>query len=180
MVVRLPLFFVRLQQPENLLLRPLLFQFSLYDIALYLASVAYFVLMTYYTGATVGKRLMNLSVVSMDETPLSLFSVIYRETIGRYLSSILFIGYLMIGASEQRRGLHDILSGTKVIYTCKCRPVSYGKAALSGGGEVAGFTPYQPYQPMPVQPASPFQPAEPEAVPPLPETEEEVNPDIES
>lgn len=124
LVVRLPMWVVQLASPDNWFVRDVLFRFSLYDIFLYLAAAAYFIIMTYVAGATVGKRLMNLQVVSNTDEPLTLFNIIYRETIGRYLSSLLFLGYLMIGVTEAKRGLHDILADTQVVYTCKILPAA--------------------------------------------------------
>ncbi len=144
LIVRIPMFFVQMANPELFFLKPLLFRFSLYDIVMYLAASAYFILLTYYTGSTVGKRLMNLKVVSGDDAPLTLLNVLYRETIGRYLSSILFIGYIMIGASSEKRGLHDFLCNTRVVYTCKCIPVSSGATyqPIPGYGAMYGFGQY--------------------------------------
>ena len=73
--------------------------------------------MTYYCGGTLGKKLFKLKVCKATEEKLSLFTVIYRESIGRYLSGlILFIGYIIIGVDSKKRGLHDILSDTLVVY----------------------------------------------------------------
>ena len=44
-----------------------LFQYTVKDTILYLLQVAYFILLTYYTETTPGKRLMNLRVVPADE-----------------------------------------------------------------------------------------------------------------
>ncbi|WP_283608693.1 RDD family protein [Faecalispora anaeroviscerum] len=163
--VRLPLMLVQAQNPDSWFLSPILFRFSPYDIFLYLAASAYFIVMTYLTGATIGKRLMNLRVVACDDSKLTLVNVLYRETIGRYLSSLLFIGYLMIGASESKQGLHDRLCDTQVIYTCKCRPVGYGKAspAYGYGGAQAPAAPSAPVS------YRPYGQANPEAVHELPE-----------
>lgn len=96
----------------------LLFTFSLKDISLYLCGVLYFTLCTYFTGTTFGKRLMNLRVVNADcQEKLSFISILYRETVGRFLSGFLLsLGYLMIGLDREKRGLHDILCDTRVIY----------------------------------------------------------------
>lgn len=132
LIVRLPVWLVQLQNPDNWFVSPVLFKFSIYDIFLYLAAAAYFIALTYTAGATIGKRLMNLRVVAnAGEGKLTLLNVIYRETIGRYLSSLLFIGYFMIGASQTKQALHDWICDTKVIYTCKCQPTAYGKTAPS-------------------------------------------------
>lgn len=165
LTVRLPLLFVQLSNPGVWFLQPILFRFSPYDIVLYLAVSLYFIVMTYTTGATVGKRLMNLRVVTCDGSKLTLFNVIYRETIGRYLSSLLFVGYLMIGASETKQGLHDRLCETKVIYTCKCQPVTAGKATPA-----EPFPPvsYRPYGQQSTQPDREL--PQPAAEPPAPPT----------
>lgn len=175
LTVRLPLLFVQLSNPDIWFLQPILFRFSPYDIVLYLAVSVYFIVMTYTTGTTVGKRLMNLRVAMCDGSELTLFTVIYRETIGRYLSSLLFVGYLMIGASETKQGLHDRLCDTKVVYTCKCQPAAPGKSATGYGSfqTAAGptaepFAPvsYRPYGQQSTQPAAELpQQAEP-PVPP--------------
>lgn len=101
----------------------LLFSFSLKDIAIYLCGALYFVLCTYYTGTTPGKRLMNLRVVSADDdNKLPFINVVYRETIGRFLSGFLVaIGYLLIALDREKRGLHDILCDTRVVYGKKIK-----------------------------------------------------------
>lgn len=119
LVLKIPMAFAGLMNPELSLIRQVLFEYSVWDIFLYLLSVMYFVILTYSTGQTVGKRLFHLKVVSSDDQKLSLLNVIYRETIGRYLSSvILFVGYLMIGVDKEKKGLHDMLCDTRVIYAC--------------------------------------------------------------
>ena len=165
LTVRLPLLLVQMLNPASWFLSPILFRFSPYDIFLYLAGPAYFIVMTYLTGATVGKRLMNLRVVACDDSKLTFVNVLYRETIGRYLSSLLFVGYLMIGVSETKQGLHDRLCDTQVIYTCKCRPVVYGKASPVYGYGAA------PAAAVPSAPVSyrPYGQAKPEVAPELPE-----------
>ena len=86
-------------------------------ICLFLGRVWYYILLTYYTGTTLGKKLMNLRVVAETGEKLTLFNVIYRETIGRFLCSFFGgIGYIMAGIDGQKRGLHDMICGTRVIY----------------------------------------------------------------
>lgn len=104
---------------DNFFTKPLLFRFNFFDILEYLILTAYFVLMTYFCGTTLGKRLLNLKVVSADGEPLKLWNVLYRETIGRYLSSLLCIGYVLVGVDKEKRGLHDMLCDTRVEYQCK-------------------------------------------------------------
>ncbi len=62
----------------------LIFQYDLKDIVLYVFQVLYFILCTWLTGTTLGKKAMNLRVVSAENGgELKLLDVVYRETIGR-------------------------------------------------------------------------------------------------
>ena len=116
-VIRVPMWFVSLNNPDNVLVRNFIFQYSIVDIVCYLLTVLYFVLMTYYTGATLGKKLFQLRVVSTEDRKMTFFEVLYRESIGRFLSGVIMnLGYLLILAQKEHRGLHDLLADTSVIY----------------------------------------------------------------
>ena len=91
MFARIPLALLSLFLPTELLEYRVLFSYTIKDIYLYLGGVLYYILLTYYTGTTLGKKLMNLRVVAETGEKLTLFNVIYRETIGRFLCS-LFLG----------------------------------------------------------------------------------------
>lgn len=99
----------------------ILFHYNLKDIILYLLEAVYYIVLTYHTGTTIGKRIMNLRVVSCNENESpTLFAIIYRETIGKFISGVILgIGYLMIGIDKECRGLHDIFADTRVIYAKK-------------------------------------------------------------
>ena len=101
----------------------LLFQYTMEDVSLYLSKVAYFVLLTWRTGTTVGKRLMNIQVVpSNPEQKLSFIDTLYRETVGRYLCGLsIFVGYIIIGIDKEKCGFHDMLCDTRVIYAKKVK-----------------------------------------------------------
>ena len=104
----------------------ILFHYTLKDILLYLCRVLYFILCTYYTGTTLGKRALNLRVVNADEgEKLSLLDVIYRETVGRFLCSVTAgIGYLIAGLDPEKRGIHDMLCDTRVVYAVKVKKIN--------------------------------------------------------
>ncbi len=101
----------------------ILFQYDLKDIILYIAEALYFILCTYYTGTTLGKKAMNLQVIPAGrEGRLGLLTVIYRETAGRFLSGVIMgVGYFMIGIDREKRGIHDILCDTRVVYGKKIK-----------------------------------------------------------
>lgn len=133
----------------------LLFSFSLKDIVIYFCGALYFILCTYHTGTTPGKRLMNLRVISANgDEKLPLANVIYRETVGRFLSGFLLaIGYWFVALDREKRGLHDILGDTRVIYAKKIKQYPKYQAPR----------PYQPIRPDSlIYPQPPREAGEPE------------------
>ncbi len=53
----------------------------------------------------------------MEDRTLTLWEVIFRETVGRFLSALIAnVGYIMIGIHKNKQGLHDLMSDTQVIY----------------------------------------------------------------
>lgn len=105
--------------------RAVLFRFTAADILWWVLSVTYFVLLTASTGATLGKRAMGLTVVTKDGGRPSFIILLCRETFGRYLSSLLCIGYLLCLADPEQGALHDRICDTRVVYAPRreCRPV---------------------------------------------------------
>lgn len=137
LALRLPLWLM--SWGSSPLYQPILFRFSLWDIFLYLLGSVYYILLTYTTGATLGKKLFSLRVVAADGKRLSLWDVLYRETIGKYLSgAFLGIGYLMAGLDREKRAFHDILSDTRVVYAFSQPEPVQESQAMDGG--------YQGYQ----------------------------------
>lgn len=123
LVIKIPYLFVWIINPDTFIGKPILFKFSAIDIILYILSLVYFVLMTYFCGATLGKKALKVKVIKQNNEKLSLIDVIYRESIGRYLSGlIIFIGYIIIAVDSKKRGLHDILCDTLVIYDFDNKP----------------------------------------------------------
>ena len=117
LVVHIPIWVLSLKSPDNVLVRDFIFQYSIADIVCYLLTVLYFVLLTYYTGATLGKKLFQLRVVSTEDRKMTFFEVVYRESIGRFLCGVIMnLGYLLILAQKEHRGIHDLLADTSVIY----------------------------------------------------------------
>ncbi len=115
-IVRVPMWLSALSAGSNPLLQNVIFRFSFVDIVIYLLATTYYVLMVYYESATIGKKLLNIKVIG-EEGKLSFFTVLYRETIGKYISTaIMCIGFFLIGVDSQKRGLHDILCDTWVVY----------------------------------------------------------------
>lgn len=117
LVVRIPFWIASIGGATGFAVKDFIFDYSIYDIFIYVLKVGYFVLMTYFTGATLGKKLLQIRVISEENRKPTFFEILFRESVGKFLSGlILYVGYIMIGADKQKRGLHDILSDTKVVY----------------------------------------------------------------
>ncbi len=117
-----------------------IFQHSFIDVIGYLGMVAYFILMTYFTHSTLGKKLFRLEVVTLDGN-WTFINILYRETIGRFLSGIMSIGYLAILISSKKQGFHDMLCDTCVVYKDMqevVRPVN-ARPAVAGGPDVSPY-----------------------------------------
>ncbi len=95
-----------------------LFDYSLLDVAKFLLIAVYFVLFTHFFGSTPGKLLLRLRVISLRSAggKVSFFDALYRETVGRFISSLLCIGYIVVAFDSRHRGFHDMLCDTAVIY----------------------------------------------------------------
>ncbi len=96
-----------------------LFKYTISAIVLYIIEKVYFIAFTASMGQTPGKMLFRIKVVNEDGSKASVWNIIYREVIGRFLSGlpiIAYAGYLMIIPDKEKRGLHDRLCDTRVIY----------------------------------------------------------------
>ncbi len=68
-------------------------------------------------GATPGKMAVGIKITTVDGEPIDFGKALLRYV--GYIASalILLIGYLMIGFTREKRGLHDYIAGTVVIKT---------------------------------------------------------------
>ena len=79
----------------------------------------YFVGFWALAGETPGMRLMALRVINAAGGPPRLGRALLR-LVGMILAAIpFFAGYLLILVDDRRRGLHDMLAGTTVVYAPK-------------------------------------------------------------
>ncbi|MDB5244775.1 MAG: putative rane protein YckC, family [Parcubacteria group bacterium] len=75
---------------------------------------AVYMLTTYH--ATLGKMALGLRVERTDGRPIDLGHAILREIPGKIISTIILgIGYLMVGWTDKKRGLHDMIADTVVV-----------------------------------------------------------------
>jgi uncharacterized RDD family membrane protein YckC len=80
-----------------------------------LLGAAYGIVFHWLWGQTMGKMALSIKVVSMDGGPLS-----FGQATGRYFATflsaiILCIGFIMAGIRSDKRALHDLLAGTRVV-----------------------------------------------------------------
>ncbi|MFC7061955.1 RDD family protein [Halobacillus seohaensis] len=76
----------------------------------------YFILMTFFFRATLGKMSLGLSVESLKGDSLSTSQIIFRELIGRYISmAVLGLPYLVVIFTRKHQGIHDLFADTSVI-----------------------------------------------------------------
>ena len=117
------------------LTRAVFFRYSPLDIANYLLPTLYFIAMTWSQGATVGKMILKLEVISAKPGHLTLWQTVLREVFGRYLSmTLLMIGYFMIIPDREKRALHDRISDTRVVYAVRT-PYGYHGAERVDDGD---------------------------------------------
>jgi uncharacterized RDD family membrane protein YckC len=75
-----------------------------------------FIYMIMKYQATPGKMALGLIIVSDNLERVTLGQVMLREIVGKFLSSILYIGYIMVAFTQKKQGLHDMIAKTLVIY----------------------------------------------------------------
>jgi uncharacterized RDD family membrane protein YckC len=74
-------------------------------------------------GATWGKQACQQRVVIDDGRPIGFGRALWREVVVKRLFGALVIPYwvsaLMVGVREDKRGLHDLIVGTRVVRTTR-------------------------------------------------------------
>ncbi|WP_078545087.1 RDD family protein [Litchfieldia alkalitelluris] len=81
-----------------------------------LTFFAYFVLMTKFFQQTLGKMIFGLKVVSLTGEKLSWSTILFRELVGRYISKLIYVGYLIVAFLPKKQGIHDLFADTTVVY----------------------------------------------------------------
>lgn len=79
------------------------------------ALLVYYVGFWVAEGATPGKKVFGLRVVSVDGSPIELWQGGLR-VFGYWVNEVTFgIGYLMVAFTAEKRGLHDFIANTAVV-----------------------------------------------------------------
>jgi uncharacterized RDD family membrane protein YckC len=90
--------------------------FSPYKVTLLILFLAYFALMTKIAGQTVGKMILGIKIVRQDGEKLTWGTILFREVIGRFISKLLTIPYLLVIFMPKKEALHDLFADTYVIH----------------------------------------------------------------
>lgn len=116
-----------------------IFEYSFLDVFSYMGIAAYFILLTYFSHSTPGKMLFRLEVVTKSGE-WTFLNIVYRETVGRFLSSLLCIGYLAVLVQGEKQGFHDMLCDTYVVYRNMAAVPLQRPLAAAGVGTISEGT----------------------------------------
>lgn len=141
-IVKLPFAFMAMAG-AGFLKSNFIFHHSVLDVVGYLGMAAYFVLLTYFTHSTPGKMMFRLEVVTLDQE-WSFGNILYRETVGRFLSSLFCIGYLVVLGQPEKQGFHDMLCDTRVVYKNMLAPAPKRVVQPVPSPVAQSFTPVEP------------------------------------
>ena len=88
-----------------------------YAVSLLVIPIVYWTFLTMEMGATPGKKMMGLRIVTAAHTTdLTFQQLVLRETIGRWISILpLFLGYLWVSWDKERKTFHDMIAKTRVV-----------------------------------------------------------------
>lgn len=79
-------------------------------------EIVYFAGLTAAYGATVGKMVLGLRVVTTNGQKIGFGKAALREIIGKWISGLVFgLGYLWVAFDEKKQGWHDKIAGTYVV-----------------------------------------------------------------
>ncbi len=78
-------------------------------------TVLYDVLLNGTFGATLGKMAVGAKIIGADGSALGYSRALLRSLAARFTEMMLCVGYLWIVVRSDKRGLHDLLAGTRVV-----------------------------------------------------------------
>ena len=85
------------------------------DTVMTIVGAAYYTIGVSVYSTTVGKRMLGLYVLRRDGTRVGGLRAFGRHLASGLSAVLLFVGYLMIGVSSDKRGLHDHICDTVVV-----------------------------------------------------------------
>ncbi|MFF2481217.1 RDD family protein [Paenibacillus sp. NPDC058071] len=84
----------------------------------------------FWQGYTVGKRICGIKICKLDGSPPGIGTMLLRNLVAGLIYTITFgiaviVSAFMIGLRDDKRGLHDFIAGTKVVYADTVSSNSY-------------------------------------------------------
>ncbi|MFS0553580.1 RDD family protein [Brevibacillus sp. 179-C9.3 HS] len=92
--------------------------FHFIDLLEVVFDLLYLILLTWWSGQTLGKLITGIRVISARQArgSLSVGQVLLREVIGKFVASLVFgLGYLWVAWHPRKQGWHDLIAKTYVI-----------------------------------------------------------------
>jgi uncharacterized RDD family membrane protein YckC len=89
--------------------------FSVVTLFTVVFSGVYSVVLHAYEGQTLGKMLVNVRVEQVGGRPLSKSTALLRWIASWIAAMPLLLGFVVAGLRRDKRGLHDLLAGTRVV-----------------------------------------------------------------
>lgn len=103
-------------------LRSLLDVSFIFDLVMFLGLlliyVGYFPYQEEKTGQTLGKKLLKIKVVKMDDTKLTFMNALVRwllKILANIIPFYLIVNTIVVASATDKRGLHDQVAGTIVV-----------------------------------------------------------------
>ncbi len=88
------------------------------QVFIYLASLYYNVFLVYKYQTTIGKFVLGTKIQPERNLKFTLWQVVLREIIGKFVSSVIFyFGFLIVIFDKKNQALHDKLAKTIVVYS---------------------------------------------------------------
>ena len=100
--------------------------FTPYKITMLVVFMLYFMLMTKYFHQTIGKIILGIKVVPQKGSKLSWGTLFFREVVGRFISKVLLLPYLLVVFMPKKEALHDIFADTYVVHENAYERRKYG------------------------------------------------------
>ncbi|UFT99988.1 RDD family protein [Radiobacillus kanasensis] len=86
-----------------------------------LESIYYLLVPVLWVGYTVGKRIMGIRIVKLNEEKLGIGTMILRYFVSGIIYALtlgiaLIVSAFMVGLRDDRRAIHDMIAGTYVTF----------------------------------------------------------------
>lgn len=98
-------------------------KFTSLNFYFFVLFLAFTVFLIQKTGATLGKKAVGIKIVFENGDGKSTGKILLRELIGKFISSIFLIGYIITAFTKRKRSLHDMMVKTVVVYEDEHRKI---------------------------------------------------------